>query len=295
MNRQCPGCRSGGDVIVRYGQYYRRSDSRHIQRYRCNHCRKHFSQAIDSPCYRQKKRRLNRVIRDLLSSNISMRRIAIMLRISRTTVARKLAFLGRQARKNLHHDLQRYTDTHGQFTHVQFDDLETIEHTKCKPVTVTLIVEPTERIILGFGVAQIAAKGPLAAISRRKYGKRKDKSRPMRRRLFKRVKPWIAEDALFETDEHQHYPVLLRDHFPEATHRQFKSIRGCVAGQGELKRAVFDPLFGVNHTLAMLRANINRLIRRTWCTTKRLDALSHHLAVYIEYHNRVLLSRGRTT
>ncbi len=217
-----------------------------------------------------------------------------MLKTSRITVARKLEFLAIQARIKQRNRLRQYRDTHGKFTQVQFDDLETFEHTKCKPVTVTVVVDPTERIVIGFAVAQIAAKGPLAAISRKKYGKRRDKSRAMRQRLFRRLTPYIAEEASFKTDEHQHYPVLLRTHFPQATHEQFKSIRGCVTGQGELKKTVFDPLFSVNHTLAMLRANINRLVRRTWCTTKKIPQLANHLAIYIEYHNRVLLGVGRS-
>jgi hypothetical protein len=43
----------------------------------------------------------------------------------------------------------------------------------------------------------------------------------------------------------------------------------------------------------MLRANINRLFRRTWCTTKKKERLEQHLAVYLDFHNRILLSRGR--
>ncbi|MCB0350947.1 MAG: transposase, partial [Bdellovibrionales bacterium] len=65
--------------------------------------------------------------------------------------------------------------------------------------------------------------------------------------------------------------------------------RGCVAGQGELKKVAFDPLFSINHTFAMCRANINRLLRRTWCTTKRPDRLVAHLDLYVNFHNRRLL------
>jgi hypothetical protein len=39
----------------------------------------------------------------------------------------------------------------------------------------------------------------------------------------------------------------------------------------------------------MLRANINRLFRRTWCTTKKPECLRQHIAVYVEFHNTVLL------
>ena len=60
-------------------------------------------------------------------------------------------------------------------------------------------------------------------------------------------------------------------------------------GQGELKKIGFDPLFDLNHTAAMIRANINRLFRRTWCTTKRADRLEAHLELYVQYHNRELI------
>jgi hypothetical protein len=62
-----------------------------------------------------------------------------------------------------------------------------------------------------------------------------------------------------------------------------------VVGQGELKKVGRDPLFSLNHTCAMLRANLNRLFRRTWCTTKRIDRLEAHLWIYVRFHNEVLL------
>ena len=47
----------------------------------------------------------------------------------------------------------------------------------------------------------------------------------------------------------------------------------------------FDPLFALNHTAAMFRANVNRLIRRTWCTTKKRERLADHLTLYMAHHN----------
>ncbi|MEM7280996.1 MAG: hypothetical protein AAF438_05145, partial [Pseudomonadota bacterium] len=171
MNRTCPGCRGNGNHVVRYGHYYRRSDARYIQRFRCNLCQLHFSSATFSECYRQKKRRLNHRILLLLSSAVSMRRIALLLGISKNTVARKLEFLADQARERQRRLLDKVRHTNGVFTQIQFDDLETFEHTKCKPLTVTVVVEPKQRLFIDFAVAPIAAKGPLAAISREKYGK----------------------------------------------------------------------------------------------------------------------------
>ena len=68
-----------------------------------------------------------------------------------------------------------------------------------------------------------------------------------------------------------------------------KGKRGCVTGQGELKKVGFDPLFSLNHTFAMFRANMNRLFRKTWCTTKVPQGLIDHIDLYIQHHNRVLV------
>lgn len=295
MNRQCPGCQVFGSKVVRYGRYYRRSDARHIQRYQCKHCQRHFSSATYSDCYRQHKRRLNPRVKRLLSSAVSLRRIAVLLKVSRTTVARKLIFLANQARQQNSRLLDQVVHSDGPLTRIQFDDLLSFEHTKCKPLTVTVVVEPMRRLIIDFAIAPITASGPLAAISKAKYGKRKDLSRTSRHTLFQRLIGRVSARAEFSSDEHQHYPVLMRRWFPHAIHHQYKSIRGCVTGQGELKKTRYDPLFSINHTLAMLRANINRLVRKTWCTTKVTERLADHLAIYQQFHNQVLLVQARTT
>ena len=62
-----------------------------------------------------------------------------------------------------------------------------------------------------------------------------------------------------------------------------------MVGQGELKKIGKDPLFSLNHTAAMLRANINRLFRRTWRTTKKPERLADHIALYVWYHNSELI------
>ena len=180
------------------------------------------------------------------------------------------------------------------FDKLQFDDLITIEHTKLKPLSVTLVVDPERWQIAGFCVAQIPSSGHLAAESRKKYGKRPDHSRKARRKLFKTLTPYIAPYATFFTDKHKDYAPMIDSLFPDATHKQYKSIRGCVSGQGELKKTRHDPLFCINHTLAMLRANINRLVRRTWCTTKKPECLRQHLSIFIDYYNAMLTPRTQT-
>ena len=132
------------------------------------------------------------------------------------------------------------------------------------------------------------AKGPLARIALKKYGPRKDQRAQGWDQFFRDLKPIVSQDAHWRSDENPHYPRHLKRHFPNATHERVKGQRGCIAGQGELKKIGFDPLFSLNHTCAMLRANLNRLARRTWCTTKTQAGLIDHLSLYVNFHNQVL-------
>ena len=275
-----------GKEFVRSGKFYRRSDSTMVQRFRCSVCRGNFSRATFQPCYRQKKRHKNEILRRLLVSGVSQRRAAIILSLNRKTVVLKFLFLSLDAlfflrRGNLKKKRARI---------IEFDDLETFEVTKCKPLSVTLAVEFETRRILGISVSRMPAKGLLAKQARRKYGPRTDGRAAGRKRLFKEIKDLIQEDALIKSDNNPHYPSDVKRHFPRAKHVTYLGKRGSLGGQGELKKTRFDPLFSLNHTCAMLRANINRLFRRTWCTTKKAECLRQHLAVYVEFHNFVLLN-----
>jgi len=56
------------------------------------------------------------------------------------------------------------------------------------------------------------------------------------------------KSACVKSDESQHYPQPIKNFFSQARHHSYKGKRGCVVGQGELKRGGFDPLFSLNHT-----------------------------------------------
>lgn len=176
------------------------------------------------------------------------------------------------------------------FDEIQFDDLETIEHTKLKPVTVPVVISK-DRKILGFEVARIPAKGHLAKRSIKKYGFRKNEAPQARDRLFAKLTPNIHPCAHFECDQHPHYPEIIQKHYPQSNWQQYKGKKSAVSGQGELKKGKFDPLFKINHTFAMFRANINRLIRKTWNTTKLIEALENHIILYVILHNMVLTNK----
>jgi hypothetical protein len=207
------------------------------------------------------------------------------------TVERKFLFLARRCRRLNARELERFK---GRIRNVQVDDLITKESTKLKPLSVSIAVDADRRVILGTEVSQIPAFGHLARLAVKKYGPRKDEHPEAFDRLVSKIKPLLIAEVKVSSDMHQVYPFAIGRHLPLARHETFHSERACVAGQGELKKVQFDPLFAVNHTCAMLRANVNRLIRKTWCTTKHRERLQDHLEIFRYFYNHSLL-RGAST
>lgn len=252
-------------------------------------CRRSFSQATSEAEWGQKKRRLNEPVRQLLISGVSQRQIARLLRVNLKTVARKLVFLSQQATH--HHDAwieETGKRNDNKLTHVQFDEMESSIHSKCLPVSIPLVVQEGTRVILGLDVCSMPAKGVLAAISRRKYGPRVDDRPTVAAALLKKVSALVSDTGTVTSDQNPKYPSWIKPHFPKAKHKAYLGRRGCVVGQGELKKIGFDPLFSLNHTAAMIRAHVNRMFRRTWCTSKRMDRLRAHLVLYMVHHNSSL-------
>ncbi len=292
MKRKCPDTNCAfPEMVIKDGCFRRKEDSKTIQRFRCKICGRRFSHATFSEAYRHKRRRVNTPLLRLLCSGVSLRRSAILLGVHRKTVERKLPFLARRSSRLNQKYLQRMK---GRIHNIQIDDLITKENSKLKPLSVSIAVDEDRRMILALEVSQIPAFGTLATIARKKYGHREDEHLHGLTRLFQKVTPILSPEVVVKSDEHQRYPWYVTAYLPRAKHLTFKSERGSIAGQGELKKVAFDPLFAVNHTCAILRANVNRLIRKTWCTTKDPKRLEDHLEIFIFFYNHRLLKKRST-
>lgn len=231
MRHHCPHCSKRSEYIFddrtirRHGSFYRTSDSKSVERFQCLLCKKTFSKATFDEEFLQKKRQKNNFIFELCASGVSGRRTARLLRINRKTVARRLVFFGKVCRHLL------FIETASKPVHVmQFDDLETFEHSKCKPLSVSLALEEHSRRILGFRVAQMAAKGLLAKRSIKKYGFRRDERTLARRDLFKELAPIVVENGMIKSDSNPYYAKDIREFFPTATHVKFLGKRGAITG-----------------------------------------------------------------
>lgn len=168
--------------------------------------------------------------------------------------------------------------------------METWEHSKLKPVSILVVVEKSSRRVLKVEACQMPAKGLIVEKSIKKYGRRKDDRPRMFHENFTDLSRLQAKVQEIESDENPRYPFFVRKYYKTANYKRYKGRRGCVVGQGELKGGGFDPLFSLNHTCAMFRANMNRLFRRSWCTTKCIDSLNRHLQLYMHYHNHYLVA-----
>ena len=278
----CPHCKS--DYCIKRGFFARAQGKPHkIQRFLCRRCFRSFSTQSTASDFMECKPFLNAAIYRHLVSGVSQRRCARLLGIDRKTVARKMIKMAEQVRT-----VRAASDKKRAATTVIFDELETFEHSKCKPVSVAIAVEDPSRRIIAARVAQMPAKGRLVKVALERYGHRKDCRRRALREVLQTVKDTYPKLDLLKSDMCPRYPKRVREFFPGITHLTFKGRRGCVVGQGELKEGGVDPLFALNHTCAMFRDNLKRLSRRTWCTTKKIERLQDLVDLYAHYHNQVI-------
>jgi transposase-like protein len=282
-----PCCRQKVNLI-KNGKFYRHNDAHWVQRFVCKVCGKKLSSSSLTLEFWQKKRRINVPLKRLLCSGVSMTRSARLLKINLKTVARRLIYFGMKSRFEHERFLKHIPKK--SIAHVQLDDLITKENSKLKPLSVGIMVDPTNRVILGVKVAIIPGFGHLAKEALARYGKRANQHPEKIEELITELKPYLAQRVFIESDEHKTYDRVIRRHLPHARHLAYPGGRGAVVGQGELKKLRFDPLFTINHTCAMLRANMSRLIRKTWCTTKDPKRLKDHLDLFITYYNQVILN-----
>jgi transposase-like protein len=290
MKRNCPNLSCHSQHIIKSGSYYRAGDSRTIQRYQCTQCAQKFSSSTGTLEYRQRKRRINSMVLKLLCSKMTQRRIARVLAVNPKTIARRQLYWSKKANLKNKKFMQKLT-----VFHLQFDDLITKEKTKLKPLSLSVAVDVETRYILSAKVSQIPAFGHLSQLSKNKYGPRSSTHNQALDEVFSQLKPIVNPKALIESDEHKNYSPVINRYFPKAEYKQYKSDRATIAGQGELKKTRFDPIFCINHTLAMMRDSIAPLVRRTWCTTQDPRRLQGYLEIFIYYYNQFYLKKLNTT
>jgi len=287
----CPSRQPGSPFLWhRAGRFARRVDGRQVQRFRCRSCGRRFSAQSFRLDFRQQKPQVNAALLSLLVSKVTHRQSARVLRVDRKTVHRRLRLWGPALRGWHGVFLRRARAGGGLRGSFSLDELETFEQDRrLQPVTMPVVIHRKTRFVVHLETAALPSRGRLSPPdeARRQRmaeacGRRRSGSRPAVKRCLEALRAVRPPGALLDlvTDQKRTYPVLVREVFGNriAAHVQESSRRA---------RNTLNPMFAINHTLAMLRDQVSRLVRRSWGASKRRDQLALHSWVWVAWRNYV--------
>ena len=278
----CPAQRERPFRIQRRGTYRRRCDGRRVQRFLCLQCRRSFSTQRFRLDFRLQRPRLLLELLGLFVSKVTHRQAARLLHCDRKTVLRRLDLAADHCRR-FHRARLRQAPLGGAF---QLDELETFEHSRrLQPLTVPVLIQRRSLLVVDLAVAPLPCRGGLGPADRARkarrealHGKRRSGSRTAVEACLATLADAGGRGRL-ETDAKPAYVASVRrvlaGRVSHTVHR----------GQGRRDRG--HPLFHVNHTLAMLRDGVSRLVRRSWAASKRASRLERHLWVWVAWRNYV--------
>jgi hypothetical protein len=291
----CPrdGCasRSGGSAFAwqRKGRYRRWCDGRIVQRFFCRTCRRYFSTQTFRLDYRLQLPEIHYDVFDTFVSKVTQRQAARNLSCTRKTVVHRLRLLAQHSRDFHTRALQRVSARGGLEGKFQLDELETFENSRrLAPLTVPILAERVSYFVVDMKVAPLPPRGNLRPAERERKHEREKDDGPRRsgsRAAVKACFQTLAEvckpfsTILISTDFKSTYPGILREVMTQPyVHTQHISTA---------VRDYYNPLFPINHTLAMMRDGVSRLVRRSWGASKLRGWLELHLWVWIAYRNYI--------
>jgi len=274
----CPDLKCQGRVFIKKGFYVVRRINQKFRKFQCKTCNRYFSSRTFKADYRHKKMDLNPIFARLLSEGNSLRGIGRILGLTYHNTYKKFLWFKRLVEE--HQKSLRFSAEE-----IQFDELETIHHTKCKPLNLILVLNEKYQLISA-KVAEMPAKGRLAEFSRKKYGPRKNEQKEKLHEAFTEVLARLKIKPLrVKSDAHPVYRKIVETYFSGCEYQQFvqkkKKDKMRERMHEKINKKQFDPIFAINHKCAVLRDRIKRLVRRNWCTTKKVANLQLHLDIFI--------------
>jgi hypothetical protein len=211
------------------------------------------------------------------------------LRCTRKTVHHRLSLLGGHSKEYHEYLFERARARGGIKGSFQLDELETYEHSqKLCPVTMPVLIETHSYFVLNVEVATLPCRGNLKPFEEERKrarelveGKRVSGSRQAVQRCFQRLERILPPrtQVVVATDKKSSYAKILREELGARVIHARHSSEG--------PRTYQNPLFPINHTLAMLRDGLSRLVRRNWAGSKKRIWLERHAWVWIAYRNFV--------
>lgn len=281
-NRRCPAFRRPPPRFYRRnGSYRPRCRREAVPRFRCKVCRRGFSRQTFRLDYRDRRPHDNALLFQLLTSGVGLRQAGRVLGLDVHAVQKKFRKIARHLRmlnRNLLTGLPAGRT-------LMIDELESFEQRSIEPLTVPVLIDRNSKFVIATDVAPIRRVAKGGSWRRRwlerheaKVGRRRDRGNDCVRQVFGRMERLLGgRPATLISDEKATYARQCRHRFGvQVEHRTVPST---------LPRNVFNPLFAINLTDAMMRDNNGRLRRRSWLVSKAGRFLKLQLELFAAYRN----------
>lgn len=282
-----PECTAHRDPVSRWfhciGSFAVRYRPEPVQRFRCQRCGRSFSEQTFRADRGDRKPWTNAPLLELLTSGVGLRQCGRLLGLNIRAVQRKLRKLGATCR-DLHERLSRKLPGNLTF---QFDEEETFEHARSRPLTMPVLIELQTWFVVAADagpIRRLACAGSARRLEQDRYenehGPRPDHSRQSVERVLRSLAQRLdGAPLVLQSDEKASYKTLVVEVF------EGRAVHQCTAGTDP--RTVENPLFPINTTLAMTRDNNGRLRRQSWLVTKKCECLLQQMQLFMVYRNYI--------
>ncbi|MEZ6014297.1 MAG: hypothetical protein R3F49_04235 [Planctomycetota bacterium] len=271
------------------GWFSRKCDGLIVQRFRCCVCGKRFSEQTFKATYRQKRPELNEPCFRLFVAKVTMRQASRTLLCNRKSIRRRMLLLGDIGEATHGHFAPKRDEARFMAGTFLLDELETYATSRRNnPLTVPVLIHGESFFVVHTEVGLLPRRGGLGRdeaapdpLSEAEDEARRLGSKAAVRACFERLQEVTPPTGAVRiaTDCKATYPVLVREAFGERVeHTETLST---------VPRGTDNPLFKINHTFALMRDGISRLVRETWAASKRAGWLKRHLWIWISYRNYV--------
>ena len=267
---------------VRAGFYARQAKPQRIQRFRCEHCGRCFSEQTFSTSYWHRRPELLEETFHALTHCTGFRQLARKLGCSPQTIMRQADHLGRHCQL-FHEHLRPKGEIHESLA---LDGFRTFEYSQYHPSEYQLVIGRDSHYVYGFTHSQLRRSGTMTARQRRR---RIELERALGRpdpgsveREVARVLGVVAAGATrieLHTDEHTAYPRALR-RLPglELTHHTISS---------RAARTTHNTLFAINLFDGLVRHSCANHKRETIAFSKRSSGGIGRMWVMLVWRNCV--------
>ena len=261
------------------GTYGRQIAPHCIRRFLCLHCRRSFSTQTFSTSYWLKRPDVLTQLLTKTTGCMANRQIARDLRVAPSTIDRQISRLARHCL--LYHTLQMQTAK--PVSTFAIDGFVSFEHSQYFPFHHHLAVEPSSDFMPYFTDSEVRRSGTMTPAQKRKRQRLEaEHGKPDPRAVLKDVNHLLEvvtggqRRVTVLSDEHKMYPQAMKGLPCEIIHLVTSSRE---------RRDADNPLFPVNLADMLVRHSSANHKRETIAWSKRRQASSERLAVFLVWRN----------